>query len=71
MKNRELTVDEKVAGILSVIEEEKRQQKPDRKLMRSLFNQIVKIKEDYRETYTGQDNKYQLHTSMRGWSDDV
>ena len=63
--------DAQVKQLLALIEEEKRQPKPDKKQMRKWFNEIVQLKEDWRTTYTGQDNKFQMHTSMRTWSDDA
>ena len=64
-------MDKQVKDLLAAIEEEKRQPKPDKKKMRKWFNEIVQLKEDWRTTYTGQDNKFQLHTSMRTYRDDA
>lgn len=66
-----MDVDSKVKALLAAIEAEKKQPKPDKKQMRKWFNEIVQLKEDWRTTYTGQDNKFQMHTSMRTWSDDA
>jgi len=63
--------DKKVKHLLACIENEKRLPKPNRKLMRGWFNQIVQLKEDWRNTYTGQDDRFLTHTSMRTWRDDA
>ena len=55
---------------LAAIEEEKRQPKPNKKLMRKLFREIWELKEDWRTTHTGQENRFLMHTSMRTWRDD-
>ena len=59
--------DAKVNELLALIENEKRQPKPNKRQMRKWFNEIAKLKDDYRETYTGQDNYFMTHTSMRTW----
>ncbi len=64
-------IDKKVKNLLAAIEEEKRQPKPSKKLMLMWIAQIRKLKQDYRTTYTGQDNRFQIHTSMRTWRDDA
>ena len=66
-----MDVDKQIKDLLAAIEAEKRQPKPDKKLMRKWFNHIWQLKEDWRTTYTGQDNKFQMHTSMRTWRDDA
>ena len=66
-----MDVDSKVKELLAAIEAEKKQPKQDKKQMRKWFNEIVQLKEDWRTTYTGQDNKFQMHTSMRTWRDDA
>lgn len=62
-------IDSKVKNILSEIEREKKQPVPDQKRMKQLFYQIVKLKDDYREVRTGQDDRFLTHTSMRGFED--
>ena len=63
--------DKQVGDLLAAIDAEKRKPKPDKRQMRKWFNAIVQLKEDWRTTYTGQDNKFQMHTSTRTWSDDA
>lgn len=66
-----MNVDAQVKQLLAAIEAEKMQPKPDKKQMKKWFNEIVQLKEDWRTTHTGQDNKFQTHTSMRTWRDDA
>lgn len=63
--------EEEVKRLLALIEQEKAQPVPDRRQMRLWFNRIVQIKEDWRVVETGQDNRYQNHTSMRSCRDDI
>lgn len=63
-------VDGKVRELLDLIEKEKQSPKPDKKQMRRWFAEIVRLKEDWRTTSTGQDNMFWVHTSMRTWRDD-
>lgn len=65
-----MSTEEKVKHLLSLIEAEKKQPKPDKKQMREWFDEIWQLKEDWRTTYTGQDNKFMTHTSTRTWRDD-
>lgn len=64
-----MDADKQVTDLLAAIEEEKRQPKPDKKQMRQWFKQVWQLKEDWRSIHTGQDNRFQTHTSMRPWSD--
>lgn len=63
--------EDKVNVLLVAIEDEKRKLKPDRRQMRKWFNEIVQLKEDWRTVYTGQENRFLTHTSMRTWRDDA
>ena len=70
MDNTMKTTEEKVKDLLAAIEDEKKSGAPDRRYMRKLFNQIVELKDDYRVTNTGQENKWQSHTSTRDFDED-
>lgn len=61
--------DSQVKAILDEIESEKKNPKPDQKKMRNLFYKIVKLKDDYREVRTGQDDRFLTHTSTREFED--
>ena len=60
---------EKIKALLVLIDEEKKQKEPDKKWMRRLFDRIWHLSGDERETYTGQDAPFQVHTSMRTFED--
>jgi hypothetical protein len=62
-----------VATLLAAIEEEKRRSMPDKKLMLQWVRQIEHLRreDNFRETYTGQTDKFMLRTSLRGWRDDI
>lgn len=62
-----------VKNLLGAIEEQKRRATPDKKEMRELLRmiQFLRREDDYRNTYTGQDAKFLMHTSVRGWRDDI
>lgn len=68
-----MDIDEQVKQLLALIEAEKRQPKPDRKQMRRWLSSIRSLRYhlDYRNTYTGQDARFLVHTSMRTWRDDA
>ncbi len=60
---------EKIKALLALIEEEKKQKEPNKKRMRMLFDRIWYLSGDERETYTGQDAPFMVHTSMRTFED--
>jgi hypothetical protein len=50
--------EERVKKLLANIEAEKRQPNPDQRQIKKWFNTIVQLKEDWRATWTGQENKF-------------
>lgn len=71
MSDEEQQIERVVKNLLAAIEEEKRKLDPDKELMRLLFKRIWQLKEDWRTTYTGQEARFLMHTSMRTWRDDA
>jgi len=66
-----MNTEKRVKQLLSAIAKEKRNPGHDKKQLREWFNELWRLKDDGRCTYTGQDARFLTHTSMRTWRDDA
>ncbi len=64
--------EQEVNRLLALIEEEKRKPEPDMRKMKRMVGKIqwLKREDDFREVRTGQNARFQVHTSVRTWRDD-
>jgi hypothetical protein len=54
-----------IKKLVKQIDREKRKKNPNKQLMRGLLQRIQKLADDGRALYTGQDDRFMVHTDFR------